>query len=96
MKKQLVLTKSDDTYKLTDKNNEAKYIEIIDKVINGEKLYEAFYKNINEKSEYEIVTALSETTDVIIYNQLKSLFEKIDAAVNENCFNKNEEEKING
>ena len=54
------------------------------------------YKNINEKSEYEIVTALSETTDVIIYNQLKSLFEKIDAAVNENCFNKNEEEKING
>lgn len=86
MKKQLVLTKSDDAYKLSDKSNEAKHIEIIDKVINGEKLYEAFYRNVNEKIECEIETSLLEPTDAIIYKQLKSLFEKIDASVNENCF----------
>lgn len=96
MKKQLVLTKNDDTYKLSDKSNKEKHIEIIDKVVNGEKLYEAFYRNVNEKIECEIENSLSEPADAIIYKQLKSLFEKIDASVNENCFNKKEEEKING
>lgn len=87
MKKQLVLTKTDNIYKLTDKNDEKKWIEIIDKVISGEKTYEAFYKNINETVDYEIETELSDPADVIICKQLKLLFEKIDKNVNENCFN---------
>ena len=88
MKKQLVLKKKENDYILTMKDDENNNIKIIKKVINGEELYNAFYKSVIEKIEYEIVTELRDGSDKIIYNQLCDLFNKIDTEVNRNCFNK--------
>lgn len=93
MKKQLVLTKKENDYILTMKDDENNNIKIIKKVINGEELYNAFYKSVTEKIEYEIVTELRDGSDKIIYNQLCDLFNKIDTEVNRNCFNKETEEE---
>lgn len=93
MKKQLVLTKIENEYKLTMKDDDKNFIKINNKVINGEELYTAFYTNVTEENEYEIETELSASNDTIIYNQLCELFRKIDSEVNRNCFDKKEGEK---
>ena len=87
MKKQLILTKTDDDYILTEENSKENSIKIIKKVINGEEIYNSFYSNVNEKIQYSIETNLSDSEDKIILKQLSDLFKKIDAAVNVNCFN---------
>lgn len=88
MKKQLVLTKIENDYKLTMKDQEKNFIIIKNKVINGEELYTAFYAGVTEEIKFVVETELSDSKDTIIYNQLCELFKKIDSEVNENCFNK--------
>ena len=62
-------------------------INIVNKVVNGEDLYNVFYENITEENEYILKTTLSDRKDIIIFNQLCALFNKIDTEVNHNCFN---------
>lgn len=76
MKKQLVLTKIENDYKLTMKDQEKNFIIIKNKVINGEKLYTAFYAGVTEEIKYVVETELSDSKDTIIYNQLCELFKK--------------------
>lgn len=87
MKKQLVLTKQNDDYILSMKDDENRNIHIVNKVINGENLYNVFYENVTDKIEYILETTLLDRKDIIIFNQLRALFNKIDAEVNHNCFN---------
>lgn len=87
MKKQLVLTKENDDYILSIKNDVNRNIHIVNKVVNGEDLYNVFYENITEENEYILETTLSDRKDMIIFNQLRALFNKIDTEVNHNCFN---------
>lgn len=86
MKKQLVLTKIDNDYILSMKDDTNRSIKIINKVVNGEELFNSFYENIIEKNEYVLETELSDHKDKIIFNQLRDLFNKIDTEVNHNCF----------
>ena len=46
MKKQLVLTKKNDDYILSMKDDVNRNINIVNKVVNGEDLYNVFYENI--------------------------------------------------
>ena len=62
-------------------------INIVNKVVNGEDLYNVFYENITEENEYILKTTLSDRKDIIIFNQLCALFNKIDTEVNHNWFN---------
>ena len=87
MKKQLVLTKKNDDYILSMKDDVNRNINIVNKVVNGEDLYNVFYENITEENEYILKTTLSDRKDIIIFNQLCALFKKIDTEVNHNCFN---------
>lgn len=87
MKKQLVLTKKNDDYILSMKDDVNRNINIVNKVVNGEDLYNVFYENITEGNEYILKTTLSDRKDIIIFNQLCALFNKIDTEVNHNCFN---------
>lgn len=87
MKKQLVVTKIDNDYLLSMKDEENKNIKIVNKVVNGIDIYNVFYANVTEKIEYEVETELKDHRDTIIVNQLKALFDKIDTEVNNNCFN---------
>lgn len=87
MKKQLVLTKKNDDYILSMKDDVNRNINIVNKVVNGEDLYNVFYENVTEKIEYILETTLSDRKDIIIFNQLCVLFNKIDTEVNHNCFN---------
>ena len=87
MKKQLVLTKKNDDYILSMKDDVNRNINIVNKVVNGEDLYNVFYENITEENEYILKTTLSDRKDIIIFNQLCALFNKIDTEVNHNCFN---------
>ena len=87
MKKQLVLTKKNDDYILSMKDDVNRNINIVNKVVNGEDLYNVFYENITEENEYILKTTLSHRKDIIIFNQLCALFNKIDTEVNHNCFN---------
>lgn len=86
MKKQLVLTKKNDDYILSMKDDVNRNINIVNKVVNGEDLYNVFYENITEENEYILKTTL-DRKDIIIFNQLCALFNKIDTEVNHNCFN---------
>lgn len=97
MKKQLVLLKQNDDYKLIEKENENHFIVISNKIIKGEDVYNTFYKNIDSQIQYLIESDLSESKDKIICAQLINLFGKIDEAVNANCFNsKGNEDDIDG
>lgn len=87
MKKQLALTKKNDDYILSMKDDVNRNINIVNKVVNGEDLYNVFYENITEENEYILKTTLSDRKDIIIFNQLCALFNKIDTEVNHNCFN---------
>lgn len=87
MKKQLVVTKKDNDYLLSMKDEENKNIKIVNKIVNGIDIYNVFYANITEKIEYEVETELKDHKDTIIVKQLKALFNKIDTEVNNNCFN---------
>ena len=87
MKKQLVLTKKNDDYILSMKDDVNRNINIVNKVVNGEDLYNVFYENITEENEYILKTTLSDRKDIIIFNQLCALFNNIDTEVNHNCFN---------
>ena len=70
MKKQLVLTKKNDDYILSMKDDVNRNINIVNKVVNGEDLYNVFYENITEENEYILKTTLSDRKDIIIFNQL--------------------------
>ena len=58
MKKQLVLTKKNDDYILSMKDDVNRNINIVNKVVNGEDLYNVFYENITEENEYILKTGL--------------------------------------
>jgi len=81
MKKQLVLTKKNDDYILSMKDDVNRNINIVNKVVNGEDLYNVFYENITEENEYILKTTLSDRKDIIIFNQLCALFNKIDTII---------------
>ena len=86
MKKQLVLTKINNDYILSMKDDINCNIKIVNKIVNGEELYNVFYTNAKNKTEYILETELSDHKDKIIFNQLCFLFNKIDTEVNHNCF----------
>ncbi len=54
MKKQLVLTKKNDDYILSMKDDVNRNINIVNKVVNGEDLYNVFYENINRGKRIHI------------------------------------------
>lgn len=64
MKKQLVLTKKNDDYILSMKDDVNRNINIVNKVVNGEDLYNVFYENITEENEYILKTTLSDRKDI--------------------------------
>lgn len=90
MKKQLILTKINKNYILTEENCEKNSIKIANKVINGEDIYNKFYKNITEEIQYSIKDETLDANSKIIYSQLCDLFKKIDDSVNKKCFSKGE------
>lgn len=90
MKKTLVLTKDDTTYKLTLKGDESSVVHIRKNIINGEDIYNAFYKGTTNSCDTDIETALSEQSDKIIKDQLEQLFKSIDTEINKNCFSDEE------
>lgn len=90
MKKQLILTKINKNYILTEENCEKNSIKIANKVINGEDIYSKFYKNITEKIQCSIKDETLDANSKIIYSQLCDLFKKIDDSVNKKCFSKGE------
>lgn len=90
MKKTLVLTKDDTTYKLTLKGVESSVVHIRKNIINGEDIYNAFYKDTTNSCDTDIETALSEQSDKIIKDQLEQLFKSIDTEINKNCFSDEE------
>ena len=84
MKKKLVLNKSNNNYIIEIDNGE-KYIEIINKKIKGKEIFDKVYQDFIESDDLcdvEITTELTEKKDQIIFQQLKNLFEKINAEVN--------------
>ncbi|MFR4017095.1 MAG: hypothetical protein ACLT0A_11540 [Holdemanella porci] len=93
MKRTLVLTKDNSDYLLTLKDDVNATVHIRKNVINGEDIYNAFYKNIKDICNTDIETILAEQSDKIIKNQLEQLFKLIDYEINKNCFN--DEEKNN-
>ena len=90
MKKTLVLTKDDKVYKLTLKGSESSVVYIRKNIINGEDIYNAFYKDTKNSCDTDIETALSEQSDRIIKDQLEQLFKSIDNEININCFSDKE------
>ena len=90
MKKTLVLTKDDKVYKLTLKGSESSVVYIRKNIINGEDIYNAFYRNTTNSCDTDIEIALSEQSDRIIKDQLEQLFKSIDNEINKNCFSDEE------
>ena len=78
MKKTLVLTKDDKVYKLTLKGSESSVVYIRKNIINGEDIYNAFYKDTKNSCDTDIETALSEQSDRIIKDQIEQLFKYTD------------------
>lgn len=77
MTKQLKLFNDNEKFYVQRVDDEAKKITISNKTINGEELYNSFYKDEQFPLEYEIINELN-PDNKIIYNQIKVLFEKID------------------
>ena len=89
MKKNLTLIKDNDNYAI---KNEEVSIEIIDKKIDAQCIYDKIYSILPiEDNEVEIVitTDLNEKEDQIIFKQIKDMFEKIDKAINQQLNGKN-------
>ena len=89
MKKNLKLIKDNDNYVI---KNEEVSIEIIDKKIDAQSIYDKIYSILPiEDNEVEIVitTDLKEKEDQIIFKQIKNMFEKIDKAINQQLNGKN-------
>lgn len=89
MKKNLTLIKYNDNYAI---KNEEVSIEIIDKKIDAQSIYDKIYSILPiEDNEVEIVitTVLKEKEDQIIFKQIKNMFEKIDKAINQQLNGKN-------
>ncbi|MGM9899740.1 MAG: hypothetical protein ACI32E_04065 [Bacilli bacterium] len=89
MKKNLKLIKDNDNYAI---KNEEVSIEIIDKKIDAQSIYDKIYSILPiEDNEVEIVitTDLKEKEDQIIFKQIKNMFEKIDKAINQQLNGKN-------
>ena len=71
--------------------NEDIHIEIIDKKIDAQSIYDKIYSTIsvdNNEVEIIITTDLKEKEEQIIFKQ-KNMFEKIDKAINQQLNNKN-------
>ena len=77
MIKQLKLFNDNEKFYVQRVDDEAKKIAISNKTINGEELYNSFYKDEQFPLKYEIINELN-PDNKIIYNQIKVLFEKID------------------
>lgn len=77
MIKQLKLFNDNEKFYVQRVDDEAKKITISNKTINGEELYNSFYKDEQFPLKYEIINELN-PDNKIIYNQIKVLFEKID------------------
>ena len=90
MKRTLVLTKDNSDYLLTLKDDVNATVHIRKNVINGEDIYNAFYRNTTNSCDTDIETALSEQSDRIIKDQLEQLFKSIDNEINKNCFSDEE------
>ena len=89
MKKNLKLIKDNDNYVI---KNEEVSIEIIDKKIDAQSIYDKIYSILPiEDNEVEIVitTDLKDKEDQIIFKQIKNMFEKIDKAINQQLNGKN-------
>lgn len=89
MKKNLKLIKDNGNYVI---KNEDIHIEIIDKKIDAQSIYDKIYSILPiEDNEVEIVitTDLKEKEDQIIFKQIKNMFEKIDNAINQQLNGKN-------
>lgn len=89
MKKNLKLIKDNDNYAI---KNEEVSIEIIDKKIDAQSIYDKIYSILPiEDNEVEIVitTDLKEKEDQIIFKQIKNMFEKIDKSINQQLNGKN-------
>lgn len=72
--------------------NEDIHIEIIDKKIDAQSIYDKIYSTIsvdNNEVEIIITTDLKEKEEQIIFKQIKNMFEKIDKAINQQLDNKN-------
>ena len=83
------LIKDNDNYAI---KNEEVSIEIIDKKIDAQSIYDKIYSILPiEDNEVEIVitTDLKEKEDQIIFKQIKNMFEKIDKAINQQLNGKN-------
>lgn len=89
MKKNLKLIKDNGNYAI---KNEEVSIEIIDKKIDAQSIYDKIYSILPiEDNEVEIliITDLKEKEDQIIFKQIKNMFEKIDKAINQQLNSKN-------
>lgn len=89
MKKSLKLIKDNGNYVI---ENEDIHIEIIDKKIDAQSIYDKIYSTIPiDDNEFEIIitTDLKEKEEQIIFKQIKNMFEKIDKAINQQLNNKN-------
>lgn len=75
---------------MTLKGDESSVVHIRKNIINGEDIYNAFYKDTTNSCDTDIETALSEQSDKIIKDQLEQLFKSIDTEINKNCFSDEE------
>lgn len=89
MKKNLKLIKDNSNYVI---KNEDIHIEIIDKKIDAQIIYDKIYSPMpidDNTVEIVITTDLNEKEEQIIFKQIKNLFEKIDKAINQQLNNIN-------
>ena len=80
MIKQLKLWNNDEELYIQRVDDITKVITIKNKTINGEDVYNIFYKDEIFPLKYEVINELNPDNRVI-YNQIKTLFEKIDEQI---------------